>query len=178
MLLRERTRTDHDRVDAAFARFDLGDPADYREFLLAQASALLPLETALTAAGIENIVCDWSHRQRASRILADLADLGLGAPGLLESPGFHSTAEMLGALYVVEGSRLGGAMLARRVPAHLPRRFLSDADSSRWRSLVALIDHELVAPACQAAALAAARAAFALFEAAARAQAGVRVLEL
>ena len=57
------------------------------------------------------------------------------------------------------------------------RRFLSDADSSRWRSLVALIDHELVAPACQAAALAAARAAFALFEAAARAQAGVRVLE-
>ena len=44
MLLRERTRTDHDRVDAAFARFDLGDPADYREFLLAQASALLPLE--------------------------------------------------------------------------------------------------------------------------------------
>ncbi len=177
MLLRERTRTDHDRVDVAFARFDLGDPADYREFLLAQASALLPLEAALTAAGVEDIVCDWSHRQRASRILADLADLGLRTPRPLEAPQLASTAEMLGALYVVEGSRLGGAMLARRVPAHLPRRFLSDADSSRWRSLVALIDHELVSPASQAEALAAARSAFALFAAAAHAQAGVRALE-
>lgn len=175
MLLRESTRPDHDRVDAAFARFDLGDPVDYREFLLAQASALLPIEAALTAAGVQEVVCDWPQRQRASRILADLAGLGLGTPRALEAPQLGSTAQMLGALYVVEGSRLGGAMLARRVPAHLPCRFLSDSDSSRWRSLVALIDHELASPAGQAAALASARAAFALFEAAAHAQAGVRV---
>lgn len=175
MLLREGTRPDHDRVDAAFGRFDLSDPLDYGAFLMAQAAALLPLEAALTIAGADEVVTDWPQRQRASRILADLADLGLSIPPALPVPDFASTPEILGALYVIEGSRLGGAMLARQVPRDLPCRFLSDNDSSRWRSLIALIELELLSPATQAAALSAARATFALFEAAARAHAGVRV---
>lgn len=175
MILRESTRPEHDRVDAAFAHFDLRDPADYGAFLMAQAAALLPIEAALTAAGAEDIVADWPDRQRAHLVLADLADLGLSPPQPSPAPRFVSAADILGALYVVEGSRLGGAMLVRRVPSHLPRRFLSDADSSRWRALIALIDVELDTPPSQAAALASARATFALFEAAARAQAGVRV---
>ncbi|MGV3511394.1 MAG: biliverdin-producing heme oxygenase [Novosphingobium sp.] len=175
MLLRERTRPDHDRVDSAFAQFDLADPADYRAFLLAQASAFLSIEAALTAAGAEDVLPDWPKRRRAGLVLADLADLGLSAPPGLPAPRISSNAAVLGALYVIEGSRLGGAMLARRVSAHLPRRFLSDSDSSRWRSLVAVIDKELPGAASQAEALAAARAVFALFAAAAHAQAGVCV---
>lgn len=175
--LRTSTREDHDRVDAVFDRFDLADKADYAAFLRAQAAALLPVERALDAADAEAVIADWPERRRAYRLAQDLADLGERVmPTSAASLELDSPEAILGALYVIEGSRLGGAMLAKRVPADLPRRYLAASDPARWRALVALIDESLVTSSQREEALRAARAVFGLFEHAAAAQAKAPVL--
>lgn len=60
-------------------------------------------------------------------------------PGLPPSHGEEAAA--WGTLYVVEGSRLGGAMLARRVPAGWPAAYLGAVHApGGWRAIRAAID--------------------------------------
>lgn len=155
--LRAATAPDHDRVDRAFARFALDDPHDYGRFLCAHARALPPVEAALATAGLP-------FRPRASLLQYDLIELGEAMPPPL-STGSLSDAEAIGALYVVEGSRLGGALLARSVPQGRPCRYLSAAhDPGEWRTTLALIDARLTEDdELIAAAIAAARRVFGLY---------------
>lgn len=170
--LRTATADDHERVDAIFGSFPLGEAAGYRAFLQATATAYLPVEAALDEGGAETVLKDWSARRRGALLRADLAELGL-APDKLEAPRMTGAPPLLGAIYVLEGSRLGGAMLKRSVPAHLPRRFL-DAPSGKgaWRALGDLLDDRLRKSQDLADAIVAAKQVFGLF-----AQAGHIVLE-
>jgi heme oxygenase (biliverdin-IX-beta and delta-forming) len=172
--LREATATDHATVDDAFAAFDLATRAGYQAFLEAQLSVLWRLEEALTTAGAERLFAEWPNRRRAPAIVADLADLGVGdisMPELDVTPAVCSDAAVLGTLYVLEGSRFGGALLARNLPPDLPRRFLTSAPgSSAWRSLLTLLDRDLASEPALDAAIAAAHAVFTAYEAAARAR--------
>lgn len=115
--LRNATMASHQRVDDLFSRFSLEDPADYAAFLKAHARALAPLEAMARP-----------DLPRLPMLAGDLAVLGenmpapLPAPHRAEGEGFR-----WGARYALEGSRLGGAMLARRVADGLPRAYLSAA---------------------------------------------------
>ena len=124
-ILRAATRAAHDRVDALFGDLDLTRPADYREFLTAQAAAFLPAEAALDAAGAARLFPGWGQTHRSHLLRADLEALGLAVPAPIAAPEMASVAAVAGAAYVLEGSRLGGAILARRVPANGSCRFLS-----------------------------------------------------
>lgn len=135
LVLRQATADAHAVVDAAFSRFDLGRAEDYRSFLLAQAEVLLPLETKLSATRLP----PW--RPRLPLLARDLAGLGLALPAPAIIQGLDEPGALHGALYVVEGSRLGGGMLARRVGAGLPREFLGATHlSGEWRALLAALD--------------------------------------
>jgi heme oxygenase (biliverdin-IX-beta and delta-forming) len=162
--LRAATAADHARVDDCFARYDLSDRGGYAAFLRAQAAALLPVEVVLDDVAV---VPDWPSRRRAHLIRADLTALGSALPALITAPTLVGEAEQLGALYVIEGSRLGGAMLVRSVPADLPRRFLGAHDSRLWRDLLDILDTRLDTPDRLARAEAAAKHVFAMFEEAA-----------
>lgn len=117
--LREATAACHARVDAAFDGFALNTPDTYRAFLLAHAQALVPLERAVSRHAL------WPEWQpRRALLLADLAVLGATAPSQPDLD-IADPAACWGALYVLEGSRLGGAVLAGRVPAGLPATYLS-----------------------------------------------------
>ena len=153
--LRADTAADHDRVDARYAGFDLSDRHDYGRFLTAHARALPAIEAALTSqVGLP------IFRERTSLLAADLADLGQSMPEPLAFEAGGS-AEGWGALYVIEGSRLGGAMLARQVPAALPSRYLAAKHlSGEWRALLQAID---AAPIDAAEAVAGARRVFDLY---------------
>lgn len=169
--LRADTAADHERVDALFSQFDLADPAGYGRFLAAQAQAFLPVEAALDDGGAERLVPDWSARRRADLLIADLEALARPIP--LEWPTYRldTEADLLGALYILEGSRLGGAMLKRQVPAAAPRRFLdAPQPPGAWRNLLILLDNRLRNEDEAAGAIGAARGVFGLFEAAASAQ--------
>lgn len=166
--LREATRAEHAAVDALFSRFDLSQAAGYRSFLRATASAHLGIEAALDAAGAARLVADWPERRRGDLLRADLADLGIKAGEGIAPPAFSSEAEVLGGIYVVEGSRLGGALLSSRIAPGTPARFLTaPARPGAWRNLLVLLDRHLDDPAQLELAVSAARACFRRFERAA-----------
>ena len=160
-MLRTATAPDHDRVDESFAGYDLADRGDYVRFLLAHARALPAAEDALAIHDLPR----W--RRRTPMLAADLTALGEIMPDPLPFtlPAGHAAA--LGALYVVEGSRLGGVMLARRVADTLPASYLgAKHERGEWRALLAAIEAE-VGEERVAEAVAGAHAAFALYAAAA-----------
>lgn len=164
--LRAGTSDDHRVVDAAFARFDLGKAADYAAFLSAHARVLAAAETALEQAGIERIIPDWPERRRREKLADDLAVLGVARPAPLPCPAFSSDDEILGAAYVLEGSKLGGAMLAKQVPEHLPSAYLSwQGPKGAMKTFMDRLD--AAEPEDEARALAAAKSVFALFRQAA-----------
>ena len=120
--LREATAADHEAVEGAVPLMDAGLSLEryvavlqrmygvvkaWEEFALAAASpALRPLAIA---------------RQRKALLEADLRVLGASIPTERgpKLPEWHSEPELLGAMYVMEGSRLGGQMIARHVEAVL-----------------------------------------------------------
>jgi heme oxygenase len=78
---------------------------------------------------------------RTPLLAADLADLGRAMPTPLAFAEDADEAACWGCLYVVEGSRLGGAMLARQVPETLPARYLGAAHPpGQWRAIRDAID--------------------------------------
>ena len=170
--LRDATRDEHDAVDSAFGRHDLSRLQGYSRFLDAQARAFVAVERAIDASGATAVIADWPERRRADLLLADLNDLGVTASASVEAPVLTSEAEVLGAIYVLEGSRLGGAVLFRSAPYDAPRRFLEpEGTGLRWRSLVALLDARLIDKDQIDAAVRSARSVFRCFHEAAGAAA-------
>ena len=178
--LRAGTAEAHDRVDNAFAAFDLTDRAGYAAFLLAHAEVVLPLEDALAG---ERVTPDWEERKRGDLLREDLAflpkparlgpvegqlstsDESSGEPpfGKLRANG--DLAALAGTLYVLEGSRLGGRFLARQLPMGFPRAYLDgNQGAEKWQQLLVRIDSLLKEPADLQSALAAAHRVFAAFE--------------
>lgn len=168
--LRSATAGAHERLDALYARFDLARADGYAAFLRAHAAALLPVEAWLDRAGAAGIVSDWATRRRAASLYADLAAMGEAVPPSRPFAAAATRPALAGALYVVEGSRLGGRYLARAVPADFPRAFLDPAERPSWPALLAAVDDALADPADRSAAIDAALAVFARFEEAGRAQ--------
>lgn len=172
--LRSATAEHHGRVDAMFSAFDLSSPEGYCAFLTAQAEPFLSTEAALERDGIAQFVSDWPERKRANLIVADLEDVCscesriLGAPEIVPGPLLsqeHNEAALLGALYVLEGSRLGGALLKRAVPDGFPTRFLSAPHPpGNWRKLLEMLDTVLYDLEQIDAAVGAARSVFERFE--------------
>lgn len=160
--LRAATAEAHEHLDNRFSTFDLADRDQYGRFLLAQAGAFFPVEEALEAAGVADLIDDWPARKRSDALRSDLAALGLAEPDPVPSPAFTTEAEILGGLYVLEGSRLGGAMLVRSVPDTSPKIFLTPGNPAAWRAFVAVLDQRL---SSQADIDEAARAATSVFEA-------------
>ena len=159
--LRAATRAAHDMVDASFSRFDLADPDDYAGFLLAHARATAAVEAVLVR---DTTLPPW--RPRLALLLDDLAGLGLAPPPPLAFDPGDEPAARLGALYVMEGSRLGGAVLARRVLTGAPAAFLSARhDPGEWRGFLRTLDARGVGqpPEWHDAVAAGASACFALY---------------
>ena len=166
--LRNATAEDHERVDALFSRFDLTQPEGYRAFLRAQVAATRAVEAALDEGRISETVADWPQRRRAALAVADLAALGAQPPYPLPKPALFGTAQLLGAAYVLEGSRLGAKVLRRGLPPEMPQTFLSaPAAPGAWAAMLMTIEAHVVTREDVAMACGAARRVFALFEAAA-----------
>lgn len=164
-------------MDGLFSQFDLATRAGYAQFLQAQAIAFLPAEAALDAASAERVLPDWPERRRGDRLRRDLGALSVPVPEPTDPEmSIVSDPTILGAVYVLEGSRLGGAMLKRTVPSGLPMAFL-DASQPRggWRNLLALMDKRLSRQPELEAAILAARQLFKRFESGAEAQLRTRV---
>lgn len=133
--LRQATGAAHERVDAAFSTLGLADRAHYAAFLRAHARALPAAERVMAAVPLAREIAF-----RTPLLTADLADLDVAPPAPLAFD-VAGEARAWGVLYVVEGSRLGGAMLARMVPEGLPSRYLAAVHApGQWRAIRTAID--------------------------------------
>ena len=158
VLLRTRTRAAHDATERAFdLQTHLAGRGAYRSLLLRLRGVHAPLEDALGAVpgwSAAFPTLDLGSRRRVPLLDDDLA--GLGADGTDAGPGrlaapvpeLGSPAQALGCLYVLEGSALGGRLVARHaraaLGADLPVAFFA-GDGGRalgreWRDLQDALD--------------------------------------
>lgn len=147
---------DHRRVDAVYADYALDSPDAYRAFLTAHARALGALEPAVRP-----------DAPRLPLLAADLAALDIDLPAPLPLDARGSDGFRWGLRYALEGSRLGGVMLSRRVGAGLPRAYLSAAHGKgEWIAFQRALDGAAAegGEGWLGDAVQGARAAFALFE--------------
>lgn len=168
-ILKEATAEHHARLDAQLATFDLHELAGYRRFLEANAAALLPLEGALVASSVQDVLPDWDRHARSRAILADLAAVG-GAAQPLDPPVLGSSAAVLGTLYVLEGSRLGAAYLVKHVRRAADPRIICataylahGAGQHLWQSFLTLLERHADELADDGELIRGARRAFDLF---------------
>jgi heme oxygenase (biliverdin-IX-beta and delta-forming) len=171
--LKRATTPAHHALDIRFSAFDLTTRSGYLRFLEASAAAVAPLEEALERAGVLMMFEDWPQRSRRAAIAADIDCLG-GAIRPLPDIGALTRNQVIGALYVLEGSRLGARYLLKKVlgsagpPIAGATRYLRHgADQHLWRSFLEALAREIVAPGEEADIVAGAHRAFAVFAAAA-----------
>ncbi len=178
LVLREATAVAHERLHSIPVFLDL---AESRLDRLAYAGLLRRLlgfhaavEAALAAAPpLAHYGIDLAERRRAPLLRADLTHLGLPAEApLAPVPAFPDAAEALGALYVTEGSTLGGRQLARGLDHLLPagegRGFLlghGARHGALWAACCAAFEACGAEPGGLAGMRAGAAATFAAFEA-------------
>ncbi len=133
-------------MDAAFSTIGFDTPERYERFLKAQAGGVFHIELALEpfAQAFADLDIRWTSRAAAfGDDLYRLRALAEGIPGPLP---VHGIEQALGMAYVLEGSRLGGRMLARQIRAtpgmqDAPLAFLDHpSDAGFWQSFVDKLD--------------------------------------
>jgi heme oxygenase len=169
-LLRAATSELHSRVDAALSGSFDTDLDAYIAFLKSLARGVLPLERLLEQSRVECLLPDWPRRRRAPALLRDLAAFDATPPPSADKPSPDGEAWLFGALYVLEGSRLGGKLLLKRVQANPDPRAAAataylghGAGGSLWPSFLERLEASDAVAEAPHKAVAGARAAFGLF---------------
>ncbi|PKO88780.1 MAG: hypothetical protein CVU16_13210 [Betaproteobacteria bacterium HGW-Betaproteobacteria-10] len=124
--LREATRQQHHRLDhhpllARLVRPGL-QMADYGRALQALYAINAPSERCIADyIAAQGYAFDYAAHQRMPDLLADLAYLSLPVPPLAwAGPRLDSPGELVGCLYVLAGSTLGGRVIFRQLQSVLP----------------------------------------------------------
>lgn len=162
--LRSATDPLHEELDAALSRLNLSDPADYARFLKFHARTVPAIEQELAHSGLGEIVDGWCKTRRGEALRQDLAALGEAMPTPASAPLIQGKAAALGTAYVLEGSRLGGQILQRRIGESMPANFLNHPSGvGPWKHLIAVLDRHLYSDDLVSEAKDAARRCFAWF---------------
>jgi heme oxygenase len=114
-----------------------------------------PLEIKIQAHIGATQLVDIGERRKAGAILHDLARLSFSdnnIPECLRLPGINSVAEAFGALYVLEGSTLGGKMIAKMLlkkeALSIPENALTfftgygEQTGPKWKSFLAVFNQQ------------------------------------
>jgi heme oxygenase (biliverdin-IX-beta and delta-forming) len=165
--LRDMTRSDHHALDHHPLLAVLVRPAitldDYSVALAALYGAYDAVETALSG-----FAPDEEFPRRTPDIASDLDELGYPPfPLTVQSTYPDSPAARIGMMYVIEGSNLGGRVIANHLSRHLPSgtpmRFFGKADGEeRWERFWRFA-HQKCPDQYHSIAVAAARDTFGLF---------------
>jgi heme oxygenase (biliverdin-IX-beta and delta-forming) len=154
-LLREQTRQDHERVEGVMPLMhpDL-DRHLYTTVLCRLVGIVAAWEQSIESRIPEKLLGFVRERSRLRLLEEDLRDLGVSAVDLPRPllPIFDNLAELLGAMYVMEGSRLGGQLIARHVESALNLsagngsryfRGFGNQTGQRWSEFVTLLEGEI-----------------------------------
>ena len=152
--LREATTSLHREVEGRIDFLSLGLTIPrYIRILQAFYAFFEPMEMQMDTCCPAEYRSMWQGRHRAHRLIDDLVAMHSGpvdaASGIFEIPDVSSTGHWLGALYVLEGSTLGGRVISRHLEKHfgwLSGRGYSfflghgTATGERWREVVKTLE--------------------------------------
>jgi len=179
--LRRATQVAHSRLDALImdAGF-LENRQQYARYLEATWTARKPAELSLDASDAATLYAAWPERGVCDALSQDMDDIAPSRP--VEDPSWDrpretlSPGQMLGILYVLEGSALGARLLEQRAAAigmtpafgarHMARQ---TAQPRGWAGFVAVLESTTLDPADDALCMDAAVDTFDSFESAFRA---------
>ncbi|HEX4608640.1 MAG TPA: biliverdin-producing heme oxygenase [Urbifossiella sp.] len=117
--LKTRTRPHHERIEAGLNPMREGlTRADYEYLLAGFYGFYAPWEDRAATALRPDLRAEFDRRRKAPALDRDLRFLGAdpaGLPRCARLPPTDSAAAVLGAMYVVEGSTLGGQHIARHL---------------------------------------------------------------
>jgi heme oxygenase len=159
--LRDETRDEHEAIEAALDwRARASDAASYRHWIARLHGFHRGWEPAVAAALADPAFFD--PRRKLHLLADDLARLGGCAAPAAPVAAFATPAEALGSMYVIEGSTLGGQLIARHVRATLgfePTYHASygPAAGRMWRGFRARIERDVPAADADVAVASAAR---------------------
>lgn len=154
--LRQETSEEHRRVEALL---DLMSPElnldRYCRILKAFYVAMAPLENAIAEACPARHRGLWEGRSKAWRLQVDLESLNetpnnMPVP-VIRMPDLADASLWLGALYVVEGSTLGGQVICRHLERHFGWshgrgysyfRGYGERTAERWRQVIQALEAE------------------------------------
>ncbi|WP_233789218.1 biliverdin-producing heme oxygenase [Sphingobacterium sp. HMA12] len=115
--LRNQTASPHQQLEKlVVARLKpIRSNAEYADLLKIFYSYFKNLEEAIAPYITKNILADYPERRHAVSLAEDIVELGGDLNDLTEVPVpfIDSTAKALGALYVMEGSVMGGMVIVR-----------------------------------------------------------------
>ncbi|AZR36726.1 biliverdin-producing heme oxygenase [Xanthomonas vasicola] len=173
LALRHATQDAHRLVEAVPLMQALGqgqiDSAAYAQILRRHHGLLAGFEAQLSDWLTTLVGNGWHYRRRVPALREDLRALGQQPDLPVALPSVADDAARWGMLYVIEGSQLGGRMIARSVRkqpalAGALRYFeLADDDPAGWRRFQAALDRRLDTPSARDAAIDGAQAMFAHF---------------
>ncbi|KFA30919.1 biliverdin-producing heme oxygenase [Xanthomonas vasicola] len=174
LALRHATQDAHRLVEAVPLMQALGqgqiDSAAYAQILRRHHGLLAGFEAQLSDWLTTLVDNGWHYRRRVPALREDLRALGQQPDLPVALPSVADDAARWGMLYVIEGSQLGGRMIARSVRKQQPalagalRYFeLADDDPAGWRRFQAALDRRLDTPSARDAAIDGAQAMFAHF---------------
>ncbi|SMQ97211.1 biliverdin-producing heme oxygenase [Xanthomonas fragariae] len=174
LALRHATQDTHRLVEAVPLMQALGqgrvDRAAYAQILRRHHALLAGLENQLSDWLSTLVASGWHYRRRVPALREDLRTLGQQPDPPVAAPVADNDAARWGTLYVIEGSQLGGSVIARSVRKHHPaladalRYFeMADDDPAGGRRFQAVLDQRLDTPSARTAAINGAQAMFAHF---------------
>jgi heme oxygenase len=151
--IRAATRSLHDRIEIAPALVRLMAPDLQRPDYVAALQAKFRFHAAMQAAlppRLARLGIAWAVPSHAlAALAADLAALGAAVPAVPRCPGLGRGFGPVGALYVIEGSLLGGRVIGRHVGDALGvspgaggsffRGTTADDARARWRGFCDLL---------------------------------------
>jgi heme oxygenase len=162
-LLRKRTRPLHNEIESGIdLSLALSSRGRYRSLLEGYLGLYRPFERALAKASeAVRSLADWPAHAHVPLLERDILALGAtpadlqtipDAPGL---PELNDSSAMLGALYVIEGSQLGGQIIFRDVQAKLQLDAASgaaffagsgDHTGAHWKRFLAGLEEQVQQP--------------------------------
>ncbi|KZN47709.1 hypothetical protein N476_23180 [Pseudoalteromonas luteoviolacea H33] len=167
--LRASTSSVHDQLDKKImAQSPFESKANYGLFLRYQYYLMNYVTVLYSNPQIAQIIPDLQDRDRCEQLIQDFQDLGMTQPQPLTtlSPLDASLFESLGWLYVIEGSKLGAALLAKETEklglhSEFGARFLAGSNrGSNWRQFMQGIEDAPLNESQEHAMLEGAQAAF------------------
>jgi len=119
--LKEQTKTIHDNVEGANLAKHIIDGSmsltQYKTYLIQNYHSYKAVEDALV--GHKSIIREALHpfinQNKSEHLLQDLQNLNVSIPSNPKQIAFNSEAEAIGALYVIQGSMIGGNLISKKL---------------------------------------------------------------